>query len=294
MKKYYMYILHSVIALLFLSFFIFFLGFKVILILIFIVIIFLAFMLMDYLKSIPKKTDLSKNFKDKNNESNKSANNDKKELAGNDNKTSFSITSLSAVKLLLTPFKSFILISKIVVICIILVIAYISYLKIFNKNVFTDVLNLKEVVRVNATLAGTKNIEKLYTATSVVILDDLKTKGEEEYLIGICSRRYEVDIGYENIGKILNNEQLMQKVCEGDYQALPNPLILSVNNVHQEIIGHFTVDDDCYKIEQDSSHRMSLMYKQLLKHNVLNRDESKKKLQTFLSVDCKESNNDNH
>lgn len=76
--------------------------------------------------------------------------------------------------------------------------------------------------------------------------------------------------------------------------ALPVHLILSVNNVHQEIFSDFTVDDECYKVEKDSSYRKSLMYTQLLNNDALNLNESKKKLQTFLSVDCKESNNDTH
>lgn len=181
-----------------------------------------------------------------------------------------------------------ILIAKIVIICFVSLLAYISFVNISQKSMVASIFNLKNIVQVDASFAGTKNIEKLYTSNSIVVLEDLKTKNNEEDgpLIGVCTRRYEVNIGYDDVSKLFDNATVMQNVCKGDYSSLPKPEILAVNNVNQDIKGNFSIDDDCFKYETDPEHRKNAIRLLLLRHHVLNVNESKKKLQTFLSMDC--------
>ena len=176
-----------------------------------------------------------------------------------------------------------ILIAKIVIICFVSLLAYISFVNISQKSMVASIFNLKNIVQVDASFAGTKNIEKLYTSNSIVVLENNEEDGP---LIGVCTRRYEVNIGYDDVSKLFDDTTVMQNVCKGDYSSLPKPEILAVNNVNQDIKGNFSIDDDCFKYETDPKHRKNAIYLLLLRHHVLNVNESKKKLQTFLSMDC--------
>ena len=60
-------------------------------------------------------------------------------------------------------------------------LAYISFVNISQKSMVASIFNLKNIVQVDASFAGTKNIEKLYTSNSIVVLEDLKTKNNKKY-----------------------------------------------------------------------------------------------------------------
>lgn len=88
-------------------------------------------------------------------------------------------------------------------------------------------------------LQKTKDIDKLYTGVYLVPVLDLQWgtlkrdswkifSEDNEVVKAYCLRKYEVYVGYDNITDLLSDQKLIQNVCTGRIDKLPEPQILAV------------------------------------------------------------------
>ena len=145
------------------------------------------------------------------------------------------------------------------------------------------------VVRTGAELMGIKTIEKLYTGFSYIDMEDLHY-GESlfsgRYLDGLCIRKYQISYGYQNIGKYLDDDKVMEAVCRGNAADLPKPEIMAANAITMELEGNYTVSGDCHGWDENEQRRNMMLMSFMNQHGLLNVKDSQDQLRTYLRPAC--------
>ena len=145
------------------------------------------------------------------------------------------------------------------------------------------------VVRTEAELMGIKTIEKLYTGFSYIDMEDLHY-GESlfsgRYLDGLCIRKYQISYGYQNIGKYLDDDKVMEAVCRGNTADLPKPEIMAANSLTMEQEGNYTVSGECHKWDENQQYRNMKLLGFMNQHGLLNVKDSQDQLRTYLRPAC--------
>jgi hypothetical protein len=76
--------------------------------------------------------------------------------------------------------------------------------------------------------------QKDYLKRDMIVIASLRP---EKVIKGLCFRQYEVGIGYDNIAEYFIKYQDL--VCNGEYQKLPKPTILSTNPISSVTYGDY-------------------------------------------------------
>lgn len=89
-----------------------------------------------------------------------------------------------------------------------------------------------------------------YSEVQTKVRDWFKIKySKRNFLTGYCLRRYDVGLGYDDIGALLKNASLLKNVCQKDEtqnyatydeEQLPEPEILSLNAVSSRSDGDYS------------------------------------------------------
>ena len=144
-------------------------------------------------------------------------------------------------------------------------------------------------VRTEAELMGIKTVEKLYTGFAAIDMEDMHY-GESmlsgRYLDGVCIKKYRIYYGYRDIGKYLDDEQVMNAVCRGNAADLPKPALLSVNSQNQEPYGNYDVSGRCYTWDTDPESRKAMLMGFMNRYEVFKIRDSQEQLLTFLKPAC--------
>jgi hypothetical protein len=94
------------------------------------------------------------------------------------------------------------------------------------------------------------SVDKMFTSFAYVPLVDyqrdylkrdmvvLESWRAGKVIQGLCFRQYEVGIGYDNVAEYFT--KYMDVACNGEYQKLPKPTILSTNAIKSDIHGDYS------------------------------------------------------
>lgn len=83
-----------------------------------------------------------------------------------------------------------------------------------------------------------RRTDKLFTTFVYMPITDYLREDNQSPISGLCSRQYEVGIGYNDVWKLFEEHQ--ESACQNDFQAMPNPTILSTNTVKSQIQGDYS------------------------------------------------------
>jgi hypothetical protein len=141
-----------------------------------------------------------------------------------------------------------IVIGLIIGICIAIGGFYLQQSAIFTA--FLDNLRPKGEQIIDIRASPPKRADKLFTTFVYMPILDYKRTENSTVVQGLCSRQYEVGIGYEDVWKLF--EQYQEAACKDDFQSMPNPTILSTNTVKSDIKGDYT-QRECDAFDEDNS-----------------------------------------
>ncbi len=156
-------------------------------------------------------------------------------------------------------------------------------------NSFFNFFQSRRVVNNNAVLAGIRSLDKFYTGVAVILLEDLKhNEGiiSDNYLIGVCEKKYRVYYGYSSIGKLIDDPEVMANVCTGNYKKLPKPEILATNAENSVIKGKYNLSDPCHLWDTHIGMRNRLLQLNIQNYRVFNVEDSQRQLMMFLQFGC--------
>jgi hypothetical protein len=116
-----------------------------------------------------------------------------------------------------------------------LIIAIYSF---FGGSIFYNIKHLffKETQIITATHINSKPIDSIFTSFIYINTTDLKKNDNK--IIGLCSRTYEVSVGYKDVQSFI--EKNRDASCNETFQSLPDPTILSINAVSAQIEGQYS------------------------------------------------------
>jgi len=146
-----------------------------------------------------------------------------------------------------------------------------------------------------------KPIDKLFTAFAYVPIIDyergylkrdfvskLKDDKSKQIIKGYCYRQYDVGIGYDNTSDLF--QEFQEAACQGSYEKLPVPVILSVNAFSSEVFGEYTrMDCDSWDMENSEGRKsQEVILKQLQEDGQWDKivANSQKALSSFIRVYC--------
>lgn len=183
----------------------------------------------------------------------------------------------------------------------------------------------KSVSTIISSLQKTKDIDKLYTGVYLIPVIDLERgvlkrdalkEGVKTYfnpfklaekaqrffddkplvneteakqvVKGCCYKKYEVAVGYNNLMRILNNDEYISAVCKGNLSTLPDPQILAVNCISTEAQGKYDSSGSCYGWDSNDLTRKKIISKAMEEEGILGKITSRGKdsLRNFLSAFC--------
>ncbi len=126
---------------------------------------------------------------------------------------------------------------------------------------------------------------KDYLKRDMVVIASLRP---EKVIQGLCFRQYEVGIGYDNIAEYFIKYKDL--VCNGEYQKLPMPTILSTNPISSVTYGEYSRKKcDTWDVDH-SGRRNSRQYiiDQLKDDGKWDRivENSQKILYSFIRINC--------
>ena len=144
------------------------------------------------------------------------------------------------------------------------------------------------------------SVDKMFTSFAYVPLVDyqrdylkrdmvvLKSWRRGKVIQGLCFRQYEVGIGYDNVTEFFTKYK--DVACNGEYQKLPKPDILSTNPISSDVYGEYS-RKKCDTWDLDlSGKRNSGQYiiDQLKDDGKWNSivDNSQKVLCSFIKINC--------
>lgn len=157
---------------------------------------------------------------------------------------------------------------------------------------------------------GYKKIDTLFTSFAYVPIIEFKTKkvsastlnsmklwGTKETVdvtIGYCVRRYDVGIGYENVTKLIKENK--DAICKGDFNAIPEPKILTTASNSSQIFGDY-MEADCDLLDKKGITQKESKSTTIIKSKLDNSSwktisqNSKNILVGFSKIYCDENNN---
>lgn len=120
-------------------------------------------------------------------------------------------------------------------------------------------------------LQKTKDIDKLYTGVYLVPVVDLQWgtlkrdtwkifSEDKEVVKAYCLKKYEVYVGYDNITDLLSDQKLIENVCTGRTDKLPEPQILAVKPLPGSgPSAKYDVNGPCYKWDSNERQRKDIL-----------------------------------
>ncbi len=148
-------------------------------------------------------------------------------------------------------------------------------------------------------LQKTKEIDKLYTGVYLVPVLDLqwgtlkrdlwKVFDEDKDVVKeYCLRKYEVSVGYDNITALLSDQQLINNVCQGKTDKLPEPQILAVKPLNRYPSKNYDPNGPCYSWDSNERQRKDVIM--MTMHNASNLEHinrhGRESLKSLASLFC--------
>ena len=156
---------------------------------------------------------------------------------------------------------------------------------------FWDSFRPKGEQIINIQISPPKESDKLFTAFAYMPILDYKK--ENTTIEGLCSRQYEVGIGYNNIRSLF--DQYHEAACQNNVQTMPEPIILSTNTVESKVKGDYEQKtcDSWDRENKRSGQRLShkLILKKLLQDGqwLTIAENSQRVLTGYLRIYCSEA-----
>jgi hypothetical protein len=103
---------------------------------------------------------------------------------------------------------------------------------------------------------------------------------------GYCLKKFEVGFGYDQVLDLLKDENFLGRVCAGDWAALPDPALLSVNCTSTEVKGDYR--GNCRDWDQNPQLRQKVVYRELRQGETFKKitENGRKSLQALASPLC--------
>jgi len=122
-----------------------------------------------------------------------------------------------------------------IIIPCILILAIYSF---FVDSKLSNIKHLffKETQITTATYIKSNPIDSIFTSFIYLNITDLKKSNDK--ITGLCSRTYEVSVGYKDVQSFI--EKNNNSSCNATFQSLPEPSILSINAVSSQIEGEYS------------------------------------------------------
>lgn len=105
---------------------------------------------------------------------------------------------------------------------------------------------------------------------------------------GYCLKKYEVAFGYDNLMRILENQDYLQAASKGNLAALPSPQILAVNCQSTETQGKYDSTGICYEWDSDAAKRKTIILRAMEEEKILQKviQRGRESLANLLSAFC--------
>ena len=117
------------------------------------------------------------------------------------------------------------------------------------------------------------------------VLDIDKNK---EVIIGTCTKRYEVAVGYDHLLKMMEDRDFIAEICSGDFKNLPEPEILAVNSASVDVLGKYDSSGACFKWDSQPEVRKKLILTSIHEDGLLKQimETGKTALKNIISPLC--------